>query len=140
MAKVIALPPRKVRKHTEGVVLAEIRARAAHLPWCVCWRSNTGALEDATGRKVYFGLCEGASDLVGIVRVLIDHRREGQVWAESLGRFFALEVKAPGKEPTPAQYEFLDLVRKMGGAAAWCDNADDGLAFLERAREPRHDR
>ena len=30
------------------------------------WRNNTGALKDATGRLVRYGLCPGSSDLIGL--------------------------------------------------------------------------
>jgi len=31
------------------------------------------------------------------------------------GKTLAIETKVPGKEPTPEQYEFMDLVNRNGG-------------------------
>ena len=51
------------------------------------------------------------------------------------GQFIGIEVKRPGKTPTPLQVETLDEVRAAGGIAFWVDNREDvraQLANLER--------
>lgn len=63
-----------------------------------------------------YGLAPGASDLIGI---------------GPGGRFTALEVKAPGKMPTPDQRRFLELVRSKGGFAGWCNSVERAVAFRE---------
>lgn len=40
------------------------------------------------------------------------------------GRFFAIEVKAPGGKPKPWQNLIMDLIRKAGGLCIVADNLD----------------
>ena len=40
------------------------------------------------------------------------------------GRFFAIEVKAPGKKPTPKQYVIMAKIVACGGATMWGDNLE----------------
>ncbi len=131
----IALAPRRARKKNEttGLVVPALAALNA-FAWCQVWRSNVGALRDETGRLVRYGLCDGASDILGIVRVVPTQLEWGT------GRFFALECKMPGKKPTAAQEAFLELVRARGGFAAWCDSLDGAIAAAQRARDPGQDR
>lgn len=51
----------------------------------------------------------GISDILGLI----------------CGRFVAIEVKAPGNEPTPMQMRFLNLVLQAGGNAYWVTSLDD---------------
>ncbi len=82
---------------------------------CIVWRNNVGALKDATGRLIRYGLCEGSSDLIGIAPD---------------GRMIAMEVKRPGKKPTPAQCMFIDAVRRKGGIAGVATSAAEALHIL----------
>ena len=66
----------------------------------ISWRNNTGALKDITGRLVRYGLGIGSSDIIGIMPD---------------GRFLAIEVKKPGKNPTSEQINLIQAVRKHGG-------------------------
>lgn len=80
------------------------------------WRNNSGALQDAEGRWVRYGLCNDSkqlneryksADLIGI--------RPG-------GQFVAREIKAPGWRYTgtpreEAQQRWLEMVRAAGGDA-----------------------
>lgn len=43
---------------------------------------------------------------------------------------FYLEVKEPGKKPSPLQYVFMHKARANGYYANWCDNVDDGLRMI----------
>lgn len=81
----------------------------------VVFRNNTGKLQDKTGRWVEFGLCVGSSDLIG--------------WTKD-GRFLAIEIKRPGKNPTPPQQNFIDAVRLGGGVAGVARCADDVKLLL----------
>lgn len=56
----------------------------------------------------------GFADLIGCLR----------------GRFFAIEVKRPGEEPTALQLQELDNIRKAGGAAVWADTLEQVQAFV----------
>lgn len=47
------------------------------------------------------------------------------------GKFFALELKAPGGRPTESQLEFLSQVSWAGGYSAICEGQDRALAVLE---------
>ena len=38
------------------------------------------------------------------------------------GRFFVIEVKAPGKKPTPKQNLIMEKIVACGGATIWGDN------------------
>jgi hypothetical protein len=49
------------------------------------------------------------------------------------GRFFCIETKRPGKEPTEEQFAFLDLVELNGGVSGWCDSVGSALWILEAA-------
>jgi Holliday junction resolvase len=51
------------------------------------------------------------------------------------GRFFAIEVKRPGEEPTPLQAQALREVRRSGGLAVWCDQFEDFLTFAQEFRQ-----
>ena len=79
-----------------------VRLRASQLG-VTLYRNNIGKLQTKDGRWVMFGVGHpGGSDLIGWFR----------------GRFTALEIKLPGKKPTPEQAHFIDMVNKAGGIGA----------------------
>lgn len=80
------------------------------------WRNNTGALKDATGRLVRYGLCKGSSDIIGICPD---------------GRFLAVEVKKSTGRATEDQLRFIDVVRAKGGRAGVARSVEDALRILE---------
>ncbi len=41
------------------------------------------------------------------------------------GRFIGVEVKVPGKKPTPRQYTCIHQINMAGGYAFWTDDFDD---------------
>lgn len=87
----------------------------------VLWRNTAGvAVHMSSNTTQRFGLCKGASDLIGI---------------GPGGRFFALEVKSPRGRISPEQQLFLELVRHRGGFAAIVRSVEDAYAALNRARE-----
>lgn len=124
------LPPRKPRRRVETDIVGDIRIALGKLPYVVVFRNNTGALKNEHGRLVTYGLCEGSSDLIGIVAAWVGHPYQ----SSTVGRFFALEVKVPGNEPTAEQDRFLTVVGSQGGAAGWCDSVAGAIEFIERAR------
>lgn len=90
------------------------------------WRQNVGTgwagkaqrLDDGSvlirdARPLHAGLCRGSSDLIGIRKVTITAEMVGQ----SVAQFVALEVKQPGKYPTPEQRNFIEFVSSHGGLA-----------------------
>lgn len=46
------------------------------------------------------------------------------------GRAFFLEVKVPGKEPTPPQKAFLKLADSYGAITGWCDSLEGAKKLL----------
>ena len=75
------------------------------------FRNNTGALQDKSGRLVYFGLCKGSPDLVGWTTVKVTPEMVGQ----EIAVFVGLEVKKPKGQPTALQKLFLSAVQVAGG-------------------------
>jgi len=47
------------------------------------------------------------------------------------GRILGIEVKAPGKQPSPIQHDQLTLMRVNNGAAGWCDSVQGALDIVE---------
>jgi len=43
------------------------------------------------------------------------------------GRFWSIEVKKPGEEPSRLQYHRLSQFKKREAVAFWCDSYDDFL-------------
>ena len=89
------------------------------------WRNNTGALKDATGRLVRYGLCQGSSDLIGLRTRVITETDLGHRFAQ----FVAIEVKDRAK-PTAEQQAFIDMVLQAGGMAGVARSVDDARAIL----------
>lgn len=99
----------------ESEIQQLVRLEASRLG-AVVWRNNQGAYKDAKGFFVRYGVCNpGGSDLVGIFK----------------GKFLAIECKAPGKNPTPEQQLFIDMVNKLGGIAGVVRSADDLRKLLD---------
>ena len=99
----------QIQKATLDLVNASGRARV--------YRQNTGR----RGR-VSFGLCVGSSDLIG--------------WDLIGGRFVAIEIKVPGKEPDEAQAAFLEAVNRAGGIGIWGSDPLSIMAELQRRLRP----
>lgn len=142
----IALPSRAERVTTEAEVLRRTREQIGRLDYATVWRNNVGSREPCRLCKpklcpgcamkfkhvVVYGLCEGSSDLAGIVECTVMIANGTTI---TIGRFFALELKRPGKKPTTEQLTFLAHVRSRGGYAGWADNVTDALRHVECARD-----
>jgi hypothetical protein len=89
------------------------------------WRNNTGALKDARGQLVRYGLCPGSSDLIGFRTIVITPDMVGQ----RIAVFSAVEVKDRGKA-TEQQQAFINLVHQAGGMAGIARSVPDALAIL----------
>lgn len=125
---------------SEHAIQNEIRNALAGK--CLAYRANVGRawtgskiekLPDGSilirdPRPFSTGLPPGFSDLFGLVPSLIKPEHVGQRW----GRFFALEVKAPGKNPQPLQRAFLAGVAAQGGVSGVARSAEDALGVIQR--------
>lgn len=89
------------------------------------WRNNTGALKDAQGRLVRYGLCPGSSDLIGLRTRIITEADLGHRFAQ----FVAIEVKDRGRA-TPEQQAFIAMVQAAGGLAGIARSVDDARTIL----------
>ena len=107
---------------SEADTQAQLRLRMAqkggHL-----WRNNSGALQDATGRHVRFGLGNDSA------RINAKFKSSDLIGITSNGRFIALEVKAPGwrlpqNEREQAQERFIMAVRACGGVASFITDVE----------------
>lgn len=110
--------------HAQSLIRLEAPACGVTL-----WRNNVGALTDASGRVVRFGLANDSaqlnavlksSDLIGWRSVVITPDMVGRTIAQVVAR----ECKAPGwtYRGTPretAQKAWLDLIAAAGGDACF---------------------
>lgn len=46
------------------------------------------------------------------------------------GAVFFIEFKAPGEEPTPAQWREINIIRKNNGNAHWADSVETGVEIV----------
>ena len=94
-------------KHDE--LEAEFGARVllelGSLPYCRLWRNPVGAVQNAAGRWLAYGLAKGSADYVGIYR----------------GLFLSIETKqVRGKtasERRKQQQQWCDMINDQGGIA-----------------------
>lgn len=144
---------------SEDVVQAEIRAEAGkrgiHL-----WRNNSGAMSDATGRVVRFGLGNDSaqlnrriksSDLIGVFE---SGYITPAIHSDKAGRFLAIECKEEGwrfpeswrhyqpddadlpvlkseaAQRVLAQWRFLTLVHNAGGLAGFATSLTEFSRIL----------
>jgi hypothetical protein len=89
------------------------------------FRNNVGALRDATGRLVRYGLAPGSSDLIGWRTITVTPDMVGQTVAQ----FVAIEVKDRGRA-TPEQLTFIEAVTRAGGLAGVARSPDDARTIL----------
>jgi len=55
------------------------------------------------------------------------------------GMMFQLEVKVPGKKPTPRQMSTIRSWQAVGVHAGWTDSVEDGLNFVKLLLKRRKD-
>ena len=110
----------------ESAIQDAVRLALGRERGVLLWRNSVGTAEHWTGtgvQRVRYGLAPGSADLVGLV-----------LMPDGTGRFFALEIKAPGGRVAPEQEQWLALVRRNGGFAAVVRSADEARACVERCR------
>lgn len=115
-----------------------------HGPYIDTWllRNNSGALKDANGRLVRYGLGNTSkkvndtmksSDLIGIHEVTITPEMVGK----KVGVFTAIEVKGSTFKPSEkderylAQRNFINLVTNKGGVGAVCKSKEEFNKVIE---------
>jgi hypothetical protein len=118
--------PRAKQKAPEREVLKAIQ-EYTRLTGVTAFRNNTGQYEAAPGRWVRYGLCVGSSDLIGYRTLTIGPEHIGR----RIAQFVAIECKAPGKNATPEQQEFIFKVRLAGGVAGVARGIDDVQEMLK---------
>ncbi len=81
-------------------------------------RINSGSIvvKDNNGTRVFKGAEKGTSDIIALYRK----------------NFLAIEVKMPGKKPSPEQKLFLDQVWECGGIGLVAYSVNDVLDLLEQ--------
>ena len=122
------LPP-EVKGTSEAAVQAAVRLEAAR-KGVRLFRNNVGALMDATGRPVRYGLANESkgvnqsiksADLIGWRPLLIEQRHVGQCVAQFVSRECKRrEWRYTGGDHEQAQLAWAQLVTSGGGDAAFC--------------------
>lgn len=97
---------------THGALVNDILLAVS--PIGMAWANNTGALKDANGRLVRYGL-SGSSDIIAIIR----------------GRFVGIEVKVGRDAHRHNQKNFAAAVRRNGGIYVLARSVDDVLNTLK---------
>lgn len=92
------------------------------LGWTGDWRRQPdGSILIRNPRPLHAGLCEGSSDLVGFLPVVITPEKVGRTVAV----FTAIEVKSARGRPSVPQRNFLDVVSTNGGVATVAHSVED---------------
>jgi hypothetical protein len=93
------------------------------------FRNNCGALKDAEGRLIRYGVANpGGSDLIGWRSVTVTPDMVGQ----NLAVFLAIEVKGERTRVTDQQRNFLDRVKADGGLAGVARTVEDAKAITNQ--------
>jgi hypothetical protein len=106
-------------------------------------RNNSGALKDAEGRVVRYGLGNTSvtvskqiksSDLIGITKIIITPDMVGK----TVGVFTAIEVKRqdwkfkPDNERDRAQNNFIQWIKSCGGIAGFVNSVESYLELVRK--------
>lgn len=125
-------PLARLKQRRESDLQREILRYLLLVPGVVAWRSNVGAVAaEYKGRRrfVRFGVV-GMADIIGwkterIVKLSLLSPARPIEPIVPLARFLAIEVKRPGRAPSPAQTAFLQRVADAGGLAIVAKSLDD---------------
>ncbi len=90
--------------------------------------SGLVVIEDA--RRIEFGLCNGASDLIGWTPVTVTPEMVGK----TVAIFTAIECKAGAGKPSDEQKRFIEHVQNDGGLAGVAWSEADALAIINNKR------
>lgn len=101
----------------QRAVFKHLRDRGAK--GLIAWHCKNGGVhqKSAVQRAINgsLGVLTGAADVMAL------HR----------GKFYALELKAEGEEPTAEQHQFLRSVTEAGGISGWAAGLDEALIWLQ---------
>lgn len=100
---------------SEHAVQQAILARLGAVPGLLVWRNNTGAVKDARGQLVRFGV-PGSADVFGV--------------SAPSGRFVAIEVKSAVGRATELQQRWGAVVQGLGGVYLLVRSVDEAVAGL----------
>jgi len=93
------------------------------------FRNNCGALKDADGRLIRFGVANpGGSDLIGWRSLTVTPDMVGR----KLAVFLAIEVKGERGKATDHHRNFITRVRADGGLAGVARSIDDALGIIDQ--------
>ena len=86
----------------------------------VAWAyvTTSGTIRGRHGGRYFNAGFPGLPDIIG---QLID------------GRILGIEVKVPGKKPTPLQSQHIELMTWNNGVAGWCDSVEGAVAMVDEA-------
>lgn len=127
---------------SEADIQSELRLVASRDYRAPLWRNNSGALQDAQGRHVRFGLGNESAalnrtwksaDLIGILPIVIQPHHVGQ----KLGVFLAVEAKKENwvfrqsDTHAVAQSNFISAVQSFGGRAGFAQSVYDLRRIIE---------
>lgn len=103
----------------EKDIQTRILERLGYLKDGFFWRENSGLIQqEYKGKKrVWRSGIKGISDIMGVYQ----------------GIGVAIEVKRPGREPTPFQVAFQERYKQAGGIAFICDDDEKVVRQLEVA-------
>lgn len=105
------------------------RAVAEHLrlrgvPGLLWWHTPNGSHVPGKRGRVQGGIQKAMGVRAGVSDIIALHQ----------GKFFALELKAPGGKPTQLQLSFLEAVRSNGGFVDIAEGLEEALNILQRWR------
>ncbi len=100
-------------------VADHLRQRGA--PGMLFWHTPNGARMPGRRGHVQGAIAKGLGVRAGVSDILALHN----------GKFFAMELKAPGGRPTEEQLRFIDEVRANGGYTCVAEGLDSALRTLE---------
>jgi hypothetical protein len=99
---------------SETGIQAKILLAIGRIPGLLCWRNNTGALRNKTGRLIRYGLV-GSPDILACYR----------------GRFLGIEVKTSSGDQSDDQINFQRALERAGGVYVVCRSADEAVSAIE---------
>ena len=103
-------------------VAAHLRQRGA--PGLLWWHTANGAhygKRNRRGAAIQGAIMKGLGVRAGVSDIVALHQ----------GKFFALELKAPGGRATEAQLEFIGDVQRNGGFTCVAEGLDEALRAIE---------
>lgn len=131
---------------TESQIQSAIRKALGRKPDLVLWRYSPGVTDSPNGKRYRAGLsAAGGPDLIGILTVyMLPDEIRRPLECTPVGKWFCLEVKTPAhlrrirrgtiNASDRAQMQFMSLVQRRGGFAAFVDSVESAEMAYERAQ------